>query len=67
MPITFKAEDRRTVACPVPASAEDTHMLGQHIMEAPANGYILKDAETVQGGSQRDPYAIGVRLIFEKK
>lgn len=67
MPIEVEAKDERTIQVPVPADNADTETLGKFILNAGQDGYSLKDAHAVQGGSQRDPYTTGLRVTLEKK
>lgn len=66
MPVTMTIKDERTVRCPVPASADDTQALATFLEDCVREGYILKYATAIEGGSQRDPITTAVQLIFER-
>jgi len=58
--------DQRTVRAGVPLDSADTAKFAAAISDAAMNGYVLSAAQDITGGSQRDPYVVGVLLTFTK-
>lgn len=59
-------KDERRIQVPVPASAPQSEQLAAFVAKCCEDGYLLVGAGTVEGGSQRDPYTVGVTLRFER-
>lgn len=66
MPVEVKASDTRSIQVPVPASREDSAAFADFIFQAQSEGYVLQGATAIDGGSQRDPYTVGIRLTYAK-
>jgi hypothetical protein len=67
MPVEFTARDERTMQVPVPCEGPDLDAFGALFTRAITDGYTLAGAQTLQGGSQRDPYTVGLKLTFSKE
>lgn len=58
--------DERSIEVPVPAGPADTEHLGKFILNNCQDGYALKMVDEITGGTQRDPYTVGLRVILER-
>jgi hypothetical protein len=67
--MSTKAEikDTRMIEVPVPSDPADTETLGKFILNSAQDGYLLTSATAIQGGSQRDPFTIGLRVILTRQ
>jgi hypothetical protein len=60
MSVKVTTVDRRTIEVKFPAAPSE---LANALSGLADEGYEITDAATIQGGDQRDPYAIGVRIV----
>lgn len=67
MPVVVEAIDQRSIRVPVPCNTDEMEQLRRWVNATADQGYSLKSAAEINGGNQRDPYVIGIRLMAEKK
>lgn len=60
--VTFGVDltDERTIRVPVPTDAATTEEFGKFLVHSAQEGYALSSAAEIRGGSQRDPYTVGM-------
>lgn len=66
MPVEFTAKDERSIRIPVPANAEQTREFARWLASSSDNGYTIKSATEISGGSQYDPYVVGLQVTMER-
>lgn len=64
--VEITARDERSIRVPVPANTELTATLVAWLGKNFQDGYTIASADSIQAGTQRDPYVVGLRITMER-